>query len=72
MYNSYHHIKILKNDSDFNDDEFIKNDNLNENNDLSEYDIVGSLCENNDKFAINRVLYNKFKVNDYLIIYDAG
>jgi diaminopimelate decarboxylase len=68
MYNSYHHIKILKNDSD----EFIKNDNLNENNDLSEYDIVGSLCENNDKFAINRVLYNKFKVNDYLIIYDAG
>jgi diaminopimelate decarboxylase len=35
------------------------------------YDIVGSLCENNDKFAIDRTL-PKIEKGDYLIIHDTG
>ena len=35
------------------------------------YDITGSLCENNDKFAIDRYL-PKIDMGDYLVIYDTG
>ena len=35
------------------------------------YDIVGSLCENNDKFAIDRML-PKIETGDLLIIHDTG
>ena len=35
------------------------------------YDIVGSLCENNDKFAIDRML-PKIDMGDILVIHDAG
>lgn len=35
------------------------------------YDVVGSLCENNDKFAINRKL-PKTEVGDFVVIHDAG
>ena len=35
------------------------------------YDVVGSLCENNDKFAINRQL-PQVEPNDILVIHDAG
>ncbi len=35
------------------------------------YDIVGSLCENNDKFAVDREL-PKIDRGDYLIIHDTG
>lgn len=35
------------------------------------YDIVGSLCENNDKFAIDREL-PEIAMGDYLIIHDTG
>ncbi len=35
------------------------------------YDVVGSLCENNDKFAIDRML-PKVEKGDYLVIHDAG
>ena len=35
------------------------------------YDIVGPLCENNDKFAISRKM-PKIDINDILIIHDAG
>ena len=35
------------------------------------YDVVGSLCENNDKFAIDRNL-PKIDMGDYLFIHDAG
>ncbi|MBN2706591.1 MAG: diaminopimelate decarboxylase [Deltaproteobacteria bacterium] len=34
-------------------------------------DVTGSLCENNDKFAINREL-PRIEPGDYLIIHDAG
>ncbi len=35
------------------------------------YDIVGSLCENSDKFAIDRML-PEIETGDYLIIHDTG
>lgn len=56
MYGSYHHISILGK----------------ENQESTEtYDITGSLCENNDKFAINRRLPNVDK-GDIIIIHDTG
>ena len=35
------------------------------------YDVVGSLCENNDKFAINRKL-PEIDIGDILVIHDTG
>ena len=35
------------------------------------YDIVGSLCENSDKFAVQRSL-PKIDMGDYVILHDAG
>jgi len=35
------------------------------------YDVVGGLCENNDKFAIQRPL-PEIEVGDLLVIHDAG
>ncbi len=56
MYGSYHHITVLGK----------------ENDECTEtYDIVGSLCENNDKFAIDRKL-PKIDMGDYLFIHDTG
>lgn len=55
MYGAYHYITVLG-----------KNNSQSEN-----YDIVGSLCENNDKFAIDRKL-PQIDTNDILVIHDAG
>ncbi|MBE5825539.1 MAG: diaminopimelate decarboxylase [Butyrivibrio sp.] len=56
MYGSYHHITVLGK----------------ENAPLTEvYDVTGSLCENNDKFAIERKL-PKIDMGDYLFIHDTG
>jgi len=62
LYNAYHHITVPGK----------------ENAPLSEtYDVVGSLCENNDKFAIQRKL-PKIDVaadggaGDFIVIHDAG
>jgi diaminopimelate decarboxylase len=55
LYWAYHHITIL----------------WKENENLSEiYDVTGSLCENNDKFAIDRKL-PKIEEWDYIVIHDA-
>ena len=35
------------------------------------YDVVGSLCENNDKFAIDRKLPN-IDMGDLLVLHDTG
>ena len=35
------------------------------------YDVVGSLCENSDKFAVDRTL-PKLDIGDYLFIHEAG
>ena len=56
MYGAYHHITVLgKEDA--------PKDHV--------YDITGSLCENNDKFAIDREL-PEINIGDYLVIHDAG
>ena len=56
MYGAYHHISVLGK----------------ENEPASgNYDVVGSLCENNDKFAIDRPLPS-VEVGDTLVIHDAG
>ncbi len=56
MYGAYHHITVLgKEDAPCD----------------QVYDVTGSLCENNDKFAIERHL-PKIDMGDYLFIHDAG
>ena len=56
MYGAYHHITVLgKEDEPC----------------TETYDIVGSLCENNDKFAIDRKL-PKIDKGDYIVIHDTG
>lgn len=56
MYGAYHHLTVLGK----------------ENEETSEvYDVVGSLCENNDKFAIDRKL-PKIERGDYIYIHDTG
>ena len=56
MYGAYHHITVMgKEDQPC--------DHM--------YDVTGSLCENNDKFAIDRYL-PKIDMGDYLVIHDAG
>ncbi len=55
MYNAYHHITVLGK----------------QNDESMNYDVVGSLCENNDKFAIDRKL-PQLETDDILVIHDAG
>ncbi len=56
MYGAYHHITVLGK----------------ENAPLDHvYDVTGSLCENNDKFAIERSL-PEIEKGDYLFIHDTG
>lgn len=56
MYGAYHHITVLgKEDAPCD----------------HRYDITGSLCENNDKFAVDRML-PKIDMGDYLVIHDTG
>ncbi len=56
MYGAYHHITVMgKEDQPC--------DHM--------YDVTGSLCENNDKFAIDRMLPG-IDMGDLLVIHDAG
>ena len=56
MYGAYHHITVLGKENAPCD---------------HKYDVTGSLCENNDKFAIDRML-PKIDMGDYLFIHDTG
>ena len=56
MYGAYHHITVLGKENKPCD---------------HKYDVTGSLCENNDKFAIDRML-PKIDTGDYLYIHDTG
>ncbi len=56
MYGAYHHITVLGKEDAACD---------------HKYDVTGSLCENNDKFAIDRSLPQIDK-GDYLVIHDTG
>ncbi len=56
MYGAYHHITVLGK----------------ENAPAEKtYDVTGSLCENNDKFAIDRAL-PEIEIGDLLVIHDTG
>ena len=56
MYGSYHHVSVLgKEDAPA----------------TRRYDVTGSLCENNDKFAVDRDL-PELDVGDFVVIHDAG
>lgn len=56
MYGAYHHITVLgKEDASC--------DHM--------YDVTGSLCENNDKFAVDRML-PEVEIGDYMVIHDTG
>lgn len=56
MYGAYHHITVAgKEDAPCD----------------HKYDVVGSLCENNDKFAIDRML-PEIEKGDLLVIHDTG
>ena len=56
MYGPYHHITVLGKENEVCD---------------HKYDVTGSLCENNDKFAIDRML-PKIDKGDYVVIHDTG
>lgn len=56
MYGAYHHITVMG-----------KEDRPHDH----KYDVTGSLCENNDKFAIDRML-PEIEKGDILVIHDTG
>lgn len=56
MYGAYHHITVLGKESAAAN---------------KVYDVVGSLCENNDKFAVDRKL-PEIENGDLLVIHDSG
>ena len=56
MYGSYHHITVMGKENAPCD---------------CKYDVVGSLCENNDKFAVDRML-PRIDKGDLLVIHDTG
>lgn len=56
MYGAYHHITVAGKEDMPCD---------------HKYDVTGSLCENNDKFAVDRML-PKVDIGDYIIIHDTG
>jgi len=58
MYRSYHHLTNI--DAEARAEKEFEN-----------YDVIGSLCENNDKFAIDRKLPQS-KLGDLIVIHDTG
>ena len=56
LYGAYHHITILGKE----------NAKL-----MHKYDVTGSLCENNDKFAIDRML-PEIESGDILVLHNTG
>jgi diaminopimelate decarboxylase len=56
LYGAYHHITVVGKEG-------VPADHV--------YDVTGSLCENNDKFAIDRAL-PKIDIGDTVVIHDTG
>lgn len=56
MYGAYHHITVMGKENEPCD---------------HKYDVTGALCENNDKFAVDRML-PKINIGDLLVIHDTG
>lgn len=76
MYGAYHHITVHKDEAPpaglparhaakiDNSKDIITQEPV--------FDVVGGLCENNDKFAIDRTLATEPSVGDVVVIHDAG
>ena len=62
MYGAYHHITDMGHEGGV-DKSQLPADHV--------YDVTGGLCENNDKFAIDRAL-PKVEIGDLLVIHDTG
>lgn len=71
MYGAYHHISVYDKEWKRKVGKTHPADSDSRPCDLSVYDIAGSLCENNDKFAVNRTL-PLIEDGDLLVIHDAG
>jgi diaminopimelate decarboxylase len=56
IYGAYHHISVIGKETE---------------PATERYDVIGSLCENNDKFAVDRML-PPITVDDLLVIHDTG
>ena len=56
MYGAYHHITVMGKENAPCD---------------HKYDVTGGLCENNDKFAIDRML-PKIDIGDLVVLHDTG
>ncbi|CDX05135.1 Diaminopimelate decarboxylase [bioreactor metagenome] len=56
IYGAYHHITVMGKED-------LPEDHI--------YDVTGSLCENNDKFAVDREL-PRIEIGDTLVIHDTG
>ena len=56
MYGAYHHITVMGKEGAPCD---------------HKYDVTGALCENNDKFAVDRML-PEIEIGDLLVIHDTG
>ncbi len=56
MYGAYHHITVMGKENAPCD---------------HKYDVTGGLCENNDKFAVDRML-PEVEIGDFLVIHDTG
>ena len=56
MYGAYHHITVMGKENE---------------PCTHKYDVTGSLCENNDKFAVDRML-PEVRIGDLLLIHDTG
>ena len=56
MYGSYHHITVMGKENKPCD---------------HKYDVTGGLCENNDKFAVDRML-PEIEIGDILVLHDTG
>lgn len=56
MYGAYHHLTVLGREQAPCD---------------HKYDVTGGLCENNDKFAVDRML-PEIAIGDYLVVHDTG
>jgi len=76
MYDAYHHISIFEDSRPHPGLPARDAENVDNAQDLicqpGVYDVVGGLCENNDKFAKDRDLGVEPKVGDVAVIHDTG
>jgi len=76
MYDAYHHISIFENNTPVpglpSRDGFMPDNSKDLIVKQGIFDVVGGLCENNDKFAVDRPLEPEPRPGDVAVIHDAG